>query len=180
MSSLPLSFNTPYPTTEHHTPPPSLELGLAELRQRAFQHIVKSLTVANVPYEVFSSFSAAFEEVRKVQVDYFLANWSEIKTSEAMRNVFTQIRMGRHPGFGTCFLLVLAVLFFLASGNWLTDERDVLVLGVFYRGSVAADHCQLGVSTSTSERVQRRWHERHQHVLVVTFEPLIFCIFLSF
>ena len=33
---------------------------------RAFQHIVKSLTVTNVPYEVFSSFSAAFEDVRKV------------------------------------------------------------------------------------------------------------------
>ncbi|TFY58336.1 hypothetical protein EVJ58_g6485 [Rhodofomes roseus] len=42
------------------------KLDLQELKQRAFQHIVKSLTVGNVAYEVFSTFSAAFEDVRKV------------------------------------------------------------------------------------------------------------------
>lgn len=59
------------------------ELGLVELKARAFeasvptpvtkpfpltpaQHITKSLTVENVPYEVFSTFSATFEVVRKV------------------------------------------------------------------------------------------------------------------
>ena len=30
------------------------------------QHITKLLTVENVPYEVFSTFSATFEVVRKV------------------------------------------------------------------------------------------------------------------
>jgi hypothetical protein len=35
-----------------------------------------------------------------VQVEFFLANWSEIRSSDAMRNVFQQIRLGRHPGFG--------------------------------------------------------------------------------
>lgn len=30
------------------------------------QFIIKSLTVENVPFEVFSTFSGAFEEVRKV------------------------------------------------------------------------------------------------------------------
>ena len=79
-----------------------------------------------MPYEVFSSFSAAFEEVRKVghylshafslqyvflllqvQVEFFLANWSEIKTSEAMRNVFQQIRLGRHPGFEEVWPLII-------------------------------------------------------------------------
>lgn len=43
------------------------ELDLQELRERAFQHIIKSLTVHNVAYEVFSTFSAAFEDVRKVR-----------------------------------------------------------------------------------------------------------------
>ena len=60
-----------------------IELGLTELKSRAFeagafdllgftfsltraQHITKSLTVENVPYEVFSTFSATFEVVRKV------------------------------------------------------------------------------------------------------------------
>jgi hypothetical protein len=62
------------------------ELGLVELKARAFevgfshlhltkpflkhtQHITKSLTVENVPYEVFSTFSATFEVVRKVNCD---------------------------------------------------------------------------------------------------------------
>jgi len=31
------------------------------------QHITKSLTIENVPYEVFSTFSATFETVRKVR-----------------------------------------------------------------------------------------------------------------
>ncbi|KAF8527990.1 hypothetical protein BU17DRAFT_73654 [Hysterangium stoloniferum] len=75
------------------------KLDLRELKNRAFQHIVKSLTVTNVAYEVFSSFSATFEDVRKVQVEYFLAHWSDIRGSDAMRNVWQQIRLGRHPGF---------------------------------------------------------------------------------
>jgi len=82
------------------------------------QHITKSLTVENVPYEVFSTFSATFEVVRKVnychagwykcteidndgqvEVKYFLDHWAEIRSSDAMRNVWHQIRLGRHPGF---------------------------------------------------------------------------------
>lgn len=63
------------------------------------QHIQKSLTVDNIPFEVFSPFSATFAEVRKIQVNYFLEHWSEIRASEAMRNVWRQIRNGRHPGF---------------------------------------------------------------------------------
>lgn len=43
------------------------ELDLQELKQRAYNHIIKSLTVENVAYEVFSDFSAAFEDVRKVR-----------------------------------------------------------------------------------------------------------------
>lgn len=75
------------------------ELDLKDLKERASQRIIKSLTVANVTHEVFSSFSAAFDEIRKIQVDYFLANWSEIRGSEAMQHVWAQIRTGRHPGF---------------------------------------------------------------------------------
>ncbi|KDQ62554.1 hypothetical protein JAAARDRAFT_30458 [Jaapia argillacea MUCL 33604] len=75
------------------------KLDLRELKDRAFQHIVKSLTVDNVPYEVFSTFSATFEDVRKVQVQFFLDHWADIRGSDAMRNVWQQIRLGRHPGF---------------------------------------------------------------------------------
>jgi len=62
--------------------------------------------VENVPYEVFSTFSAAFEEVRKVQVKYFLDNWSAIRTSDAMKNVWQQIRLGGHPGFEEVWSLI--------------------------------------------------------------------------
>ncbi|KAF8133856.1 hypothetical protein EV363DRAFT_1258331 [Boletus edulis] len=75
------------------------KLGLLELRERAYQHIQKSLSVENIPYEVFSPFSATFAEVRKIQVSYFLEHWGEIRASDAMRNVWRQIRNGRHPGF---------------------------------------------------------------------------------
>ncbi|KAG9315722.1 hypothetical protein JVU11DRAFT_3369 [Chiua virens] len=75
------------------------KLGLLELREKAFQHIQQSLTVENIPLEVFSPFSATFAEVRKVQVNYFLEHWGEIRASDAMRNVWRQIRIGRHPGF---------------------------------------------------------------------------------
>ncbi|KZT09315.1 uncharacterized protein LAESUDRAFT_723049 [Laetiporus sulphureus 93-53] len=74
-------------------------LDLQELKQRARDYIVKSLTVDNVAYEVFSTFSAAFEEIRKVEVRFFLDHWKEIRESDSMRNVWQQIRLGRHPGF---------------------------------------------------------------------------------
>ncbi|OAX42125.1 hypothetical protein K503DRAFT_683973 [Rhizopogon vinicolor AM-OR11-026] len=75
------------------------KLGLLDLKERAYQHIQKSLTVENIPYEVFSPFSATFSDVRKVQVNYFLEHWGDIRSSEAMRSVWQQIRIGRHPGF---------------------------------------------------------------------------------
>jgi len=81
-------------------------LDLSDLKQRAFQFIIKSLTVENVPFEVFSTFSAAFEEVRKVQVKYFLDNWSAIRASDAMKNVWQQIRLGRHPGYEEVWPLI--------------------------------------------------------------------------
>ncbi|KII83022.1 hypothetical protein PLICRDRAFT_47435 [Plicaturopsis crispa FD-325 SS-3] len=74
-------------------------LDLRELKERASGHIIKSLTAENISYEVFSPFSAAFEDIRKIQVSFFLKHWAEIRTSNAMHNVWQQIRIGRHPGF---------------------------------------------------------------------------------
>jgi hypothetical protein len=79
------------------------------------QHIIKSLTVTNVPHEVFSSFSATFEEIRKVQIDYFLANWGEIRGSEAMSDIWQQIRNGRHPGFEQVWPLIAQNLEYRAT-----------------------------------------------------------------
>ncbi|KAL4080742.1 hypothetical protein J3A83DRAFT_4084952 [Scleroderma citrinum] len=75
------------------------KLGLLELKERAYQYIQKSLSVDNIPYEVFSPFSAAFPDIRRVQVHFFLEHWGDVRASEAMRTVWQQIRNGRHPGF---------------------------------------------------------------------------------
>ncbi|KAF8895441.1 hypothetical protein BD779DRAFT_1499579 [Infundibulicybe gibba] len=74
-------------------------LDLGDLKERASQHIFKSLTVDNIAYEVFSPFAATFDEIRKVQVNFFLTHWEDIRNSESMRDVWRQIRNGRHSGF---------------------------------------------------------------------------------
>lgn len=39
------------------------------------------------------------DRVSQVQINYFLDNWNDIRNSDSMRNIWQQIRMGRHPGF---------------------------------------------------------------------------------
>ncbi|TFK40638.1 hypothetical protein BDQ12DRAFT_461756 [Crucibulum laeve] len=88
---------------------------LIELKERAAKHIFKSLTVDNIAYEVFSPFSAAFDEIRKVEVNFFLEHWQDIRSSESMRNVWQQIRNGRHPGFEEVWPLIAQSLEFKPS-----------------------------------------------------------------
>jgi hypothetical protein len=43
---------------------------------------------------------------RQIEVKFFLDHWAYIRSSNAMRDVWQQIRMGRHPGFeegGCCW-----------------------------------------------------------------------------
>ncbi|KAB5589115.1 hypothetical protein CTheo_7444 [Ceratobasidium theobromae] len=75
------------------------KLDLAELKARAFTHITKSLSILSVPFELFSSFSAAFSEVRKVQMDFALRHWNEIRSAESMKQVLSELRSGRYPGY---------------------------------------------------------------------------------
>jgi hypothetical protein len=54
-------------TQEQSVPGNALVIRMCpDCRRIASQHIVKSLTTANIAYEVFSTFSATYEEVRKV------------------------------------------------------------------------------------------------------------------
>ncbi|RDB17958.1 hypothetical protein Hypma_000942 [Hypsizygus marmoreus] len=87
-------------------------LDLRELKERASQHIFKSLTVENIAFEVFSPFSAAFDEIRQVQINFFLTHWQEIRESDSMRDVWQQIRNGRHPGFEEVWPLIASQLEF--------------------------------------------------------------------
>lgn len=91
-------------------------LDLGELKERAAQHIFKSLTVDNIALEVFSPFAAAFDEIRKVEIDFFLTHWQEIRASESMRDVWQQIRNGRHPGFEEVWPLIAQSLEFKPTG----------------------------------------------------------------
>ena len=75
------------------------KLDLPALKIRAFQHICGQMTSQNIPAEVFSRFSSTFEDVRKVQVAFFLQHWQEIKKSETMTQIWQQIRVGKHVGF---------------------------------------------------------------------------------
>ncbi|TRM63990.1 hypothetical protein BD626DRAFT_263869 [Schizophyllum amplum] len=87
-------------------------LGLDELRERACRHIMRGLNVDNIAYEVFSPFAATFDEIRKLQVKYFLENWSQVRSSESMRDVWQQIRNGRHPGFEEVWPVIASSLEF--------------------------------------------------------------------
>ncbi|EIM86087.1 uncharacterized protein STEHIDRAFT_147607 [Stereum hirsutum FP-91666 SS1] len=103
------------------------KLDLRELKERAFQHVIRSLTVENVPYEVFSNFSATFESVRKVEVKFFLDNWTDIRGSDAMRSVWHQIRLGRHPGFEEVWPVIATNLEFKPQSSENTDKDPARV-----------------------------------------------------
>ncbi|KAG1774866.1 hypothetical protein EV702DRAFT_974138 [Suillus placidus] len=101
------------------------KLGLLDLKERAYQHIQKSLTVDNIPYEVFSPFSATFSDVRKVQVNFFLEHWGDIRSSDAMRSVWQQIRIGRHPGFEEVWPLIAQHLEFNPKTGGTGDAEPI-------------------------------------------------------
>ncbi|GAA6040102.1 hypothetical protein JCM8097_002029 [Rhodosporidiobolus ruineniae] len=75
------------------------KMGLQELKDRAREHIVKSLTAQNIVYEVFGSFSQRFDEIREVEIAFLLEQWNAVRSSPQMRKVFDYLRTGRFPGF---------------------------------------------------------------------------------
>ncbi|GJN87729.1 hypothetical protein Rhopal_000684-T1 [Rhodotorula paludigena] len=79
------------------------KMDLAELKERAYEHIVSSLTAQNIVYEVFGSFSSRFDEIRRVEVAFLLDKWNEVRSSVQMRKVFDYLRndLGRPTGSGT-------------------------------------------------------------------------------
>ncbi|KAI0771134.1 hypothetical protein BD413DRAFT_551227 [Trametes elegans] len=89
-------------------------LGLHELKNRAFQHIIKSLTVENVANEAFSAFSAAFEDVRKVEIAFMFEHWLDVRKG-ALMNIGQQLRLGKLPGFEEVWPLIIQ--------NLVADER---------------------------------------------------------
>lgn len=64
---------------------------MPELKNRAFEHIVQSLTIETIPYEVFSAFSDQFPEVRKVQLDMMLHYWVSLASSILRRRILKSL-----------------------------------------------------------------------------------------
>ncbi|BGP22026.1 hypothetical protein Rt10032_c18g6015 [Rhodotorula toruloides] len=83
------------------------KMGLVELKERAFEHIVSSLNAQNIVYEVFGSFVSRFDEVRRVEVAFLLEKWNEVRSSPQMRKVFDYVRTARFPGFEDVWLEIV-------------------------------------------------------------------------
>ena len=68
-----------------------------------------------------------------MQLEFFLKNWSEIRTSNSMKAVWQQIRVGRHPGF--------------EEGTMPIQEENLILKTGFI--SMAANSNELGIQTSS-------------------------------
>ncbi|SCV69405.1 BQ2448_2425 [Microbotryum intermedium] len=66
-------------------------LHLKPLRELAFDDIKEKITVDNVAVELFSSFTEAYEEVHKFELDFCVRNWVKIKFTPAMKEVERRI-----------------------------------------------------------------------------------------
>ena len=60
---------------------------------------------------------ASLRDHVQVQVRFFLDHWNEIRASDAMRNVWQEMRLGRHPGFeeGECYATQIQLYFLRTS-----------------------------------------------------------------
>ncbi|KAF8608499.1 hypothetical protein BDV93DRAFT_200841 [Ceratobasidium sp. AG-I] len=108
------------------------KLDLGELKERAFVHITKSLSVQNVPFELFSSFSASFGDIRKVQMDFALQRWTEIRNGDSMKLVTQELRSNRHPGYEEVMPMLLAQLDYklpTADGSGEDTGREAIMAG---------------------------------------------------
>ncbi|GAA5861912.1 hypothetical protein JCM1840_006872 [Sporobolomyces johnsonii] len=101
------------------------KMGLSELKERAYEHIVQSLTAQNIVYEAFGSFSMRFEEIKRVEIAFLLEKWIEVRSSPSMRKVFEYLRSGRFPGFEDVWLRIMENLEYRAPGGAGEGEERV-------------------------------------------------------
>jgi hypothetical protein len=62
-------------------------LDMPELLELALHAIESQLTPANVALELFSDFSGVYDRVRRVELDYFIANYHAVKVNRSMDKV---------------------------------------------------------------------------------------------
>ncbi|GAC92490.1 hypothetical protein PHSY_000043 [Pseudozyma hubeiensis SY62] len=91
------------------------KLQIPELKTRAQQELANSLTVDNIVWEAFSGFNSQFPTIRKMETDFLLKHWSEVKGTEVMKNIVS--RPSAHPGLADIWPHLLSQLEFRGSGS---------------------------------------------------------------
>ncbi|KAA1067341.1 hypothetical protein PGT21_001715 [Puccinia graminis f. sp. tritici] len=126
------------------------KLNLTELKSRAFEHITRSLTVQNIPMEVFSSFTSAYEEIRKIEVNYMLTHWNEVRDGRSMKTVLKMLSDGGKvcSGFSEIWSVLLSNLEFKPK-----SIDNTLNLGVVSAGPQQVGHLQHHQNDSSQDAV---------------------------
>lgn len=96
------------------------KLNISDLKKRAQDHISQSLTVQNIVWEAFSSFTCQFPDVLKMETDFLLRHWTEVKKTEAMKSIFG--RSHAHPGLAEVWPYLLSQLEYRAVND--SDEEE--------------------------------------------------------
>ena len=96
------------------------KLQIPELKKRAQDELANNLTVDNIVWEVFSGFNSQFPAIRKMETDFLLKHWSEVKGTEVMKSIFS--RPSAHPGLADVWPHLLSQLEFRGSSAEAKDE----------------------------------------------------------
>ncbi|EST08015.2 BTB/POZ-like protein [Kalmanozyma brasiliensis GHG001] len=86
------------------------KLQIPDLKKRAQEELANNLTVGNIVWEAFSGFNSQFPAIRKMETDFLLKHWSEVKGTEVMKNIFS--RPSAHPGLADIWPHLLSQLEF--------------------------------------------------------------------
>lgn len=99
------------------------KLQIHDLKKRAETHISSSLTVQNIVWEAFSSFASHYPDIRRIELNFLLSHWKEVKRTRALQTIFS--RNHAHPGLADIWPLLLGRLDYRETGDDSHDEEDV-------------------------------------------------------
>lgn len=98
------------------------KLQIPELKKRAQEELANNLTVDNIVWEAFSGFNSQFPAIRKMETDFLLKHWSEVKGTEVMKNIFS--RPSAHPGLADIWPHLLSQLEFRGPAAAAGEKGD--------------------------------------------------------
>ncbi|GAA5959510.1 hypothetical protein JCM10213_002876, partial [Rhodosporidiobolus nylandii] len=82
-------------------------LQLEDLQKRALEAVRASLTVKGAATELFSDTSVAYEELRKVVLDFVKENWAKVRESEGWEGMMDKVDRDEVQGGGSILVAVL-------------------------------------------------------------------------